>query len=64
MEISVLLKEREEFLNMLQFYIIVEGVIGLPEVGAGNLSKALEKRISESFTRASESVIKNCLIQT
>ncbi|KAF2533708.1 hypothetical protein F2Q70_00032170 [Brassica cretica] len=43
MEIRVLLKEREEFLNMLQFYIIVEGVIGLPEVGAGNLSKALEK---------------------
>lgn len=43
MEIRVLLKEREEFLNMLQFYIIVEGNIGLPEVGAGNLSKALEK---------------------
>ncbi|CAN6911111.1 unnamed protein product [Brassica oleracea] len=34
--------EREEFLNMLQFYIIVKGVIGLLEVGAGNLSKALK----------------------
>ncbi|KAF2531979.1 hypothetical protein F2Q70_00032167 [Brassica cretica] len=47
--------EREEFLNMLQFYIMVKGVIGLPEVGAGNLSKALKNEylnLSQEHLRA------------